>query len=144
LQEEKKMSKKYMMRRSAITAACLTSMMLAVPAFAAEAAPSAPAPAVAPQTPSKDQQQVQADRKAEDTMRFEDHKKEMLKTLDDHITEAQNRIAEMQKTQSCIKAANDKQAMHACFPDKGHGKWERRGHDGDHAGPAPQPPATQH
>lgn len=137
------MNKKY------ITAACLVSMMLAAPAFAADAALAAPAvaPRASSAPPSKDQQQMQSDRKAEDAMRFDDHKKEMLKSLSDRISEYQSRIAEMQKTQECIKTANDAHAMHACFPDNGHGwhhgdgKWGHHEHDGDHTAPAQSPVA---
>jgi hypothetical protein len=154
--QRENMSKDYIkQKKSFIAAACFSFMLLAGPAFAADAAPAAPpaAPAAAASAaPSKDKQQVQADRKAEEAMRFDDHKKEMLKSLDDRISETQGRISEMQKMQSCIKDANDAQAMHSCFPDKGQGwrhgegdhhgdgKWERHGHEGDHSGSAPQPP----
>lgn len=56
---------------------------------------------------------------------FQEHKAEILKRISE-------RLAEVQKRQSCVQAANDRQALVACMPQRG----ERRGdHDNGEAGP---------
>jgi hypothetical protein len=52
--------------------------------------------------------------------RFEEHKAEVLKRINEHISEATNR-------KSCVEAATDHEQLKACMPEKGmgeHGGWQ--------------------
>ncbi len=81
---------------------------------------------------SPEQQKEMADHTAEEQLRFNDRKSEMVKEIGDRITEMQARITEMQQKQSCIQGAANQQAMNACFPNMG-GRSERHWEHGqDH------------
>ena len=81
---------------------------------------------------------------------FQERKAKMLK----HMSE---RMAEMQKKQACVQAANDPEALRGCFPNRG-GKWGKgEGHgenpgEGKHEGHGPgmmegpdgPPPSEEH
>ncbi|MGA7953530.1 MAG: hypothetical protein WCA07_08410 [Gloeobacterales cyanobacterium] len=56
---------------------------------------------------------------------FQEHKAEILKRISE-------RLAEVQKRQSCVQAANDRQALVACMPQRGE---RRGGHDNNEARP---------
>jgi TolA-binding protein len=45
---------------------------------------------------------------------FQEHKAEILKRLNQHLSECQQRI-------SCVNAAADHEALHACMPPRGEG-----------------------
>jgi hypothetical protein len=97
------MSKKYLARKCAMTAATgMIAALLAAPAYA-ETTPTAPK-AQAENKP--------ADDKAEQAKMFSEHKKVMLEKIAEHI-------ADMQKRQSCVQAANDIEAMRACLKRDG-------------------------
>jgi hypothetical protein len=74
-------------------------------------------------------------RKAEEAQRFNEHKQQMLRQIGERIGEMQSRIGDMQKKQSCVQSAADREALRGCFPGggpgggQGGGKW---GHGGEH------------
>ena len=110
---------------------------------AAGAAPMQQAPAEM----SPERQQEMADREAEEQLRFNNRKTEMVKEIGDRITEMQGRIAEMQKQQTCFQGAANQQAMQACYPNFGGGgqrHWNGGNNHGGNPGfgNTPQPNGT--
>ncbi|GEM_PF-1535062 len=55
--------------------------------------------------------------------RFQEHKAEMLKRLNEHLAEVQKRI-------SCVQAAANHEALRACMPERGEGPQGGRGMQG--------------
>ncbi|MGB9152375.1 MAG: hypothetical protein WCD70_04725 [Alphaproteobacteria bacterium] len=49
---------------------------------------------------------------------FQEHKSEMLKRLNEHLAEVQQRIG-------CVQAAADHEALRACMPERGEGHGNR-------------------
>src|SRR5437762_703359 len=57
--------------------------------------------------------------------KFAEHKAKILERINQHL-------AEVQKHQACVQAANNREARAACFPTRGKGRGERveGGHEG--------------
>lgn len=103
------------MKKLFLTMALMLS--LAAPALAEDAAPVL-APVDKPALTSKE----------EKGPRFSERKAATVKMLGDRISEAQARIAEMEKKLDCVQAAGTPEALQACFPNAGkYGSGESTG-----------------
>ncbi len=61
-------------------------------------------------------------------LEFKNHKDEMMSMfahriseMQAHMAEMQTHISEMQQKQTCVQAAADQEALHACMPKMGEG-----------------------
>ena len=76
------------------------------------------------------QRPEEGQRHEEREQRFEEHKAEMLRHIDEHLAEVQHRKV-------CVEAARDHDALRACMPERGgenRGNNENQGHNENRGG----------
>jgi hypothetical protein len=104
------------MKKLLLIALLLTS----TPALAENAPPAGGPPAARNSAGPSPEQREQ---------RFAEHKTKALERIGQHI-------AEMQKKQQCVQAADKPDALKACFPNRGKGRgFGHGGSEGDEQGP---------